>query len=296
MKLSVVILNWNAAQDTARSIRSVMSWHSYSDLPRPTIWVVDNGSRELDLESLKEQFGDVRFLSSPVNLGFAGGSNLGITAARDFASDAILLLNNDASVDQTSMGCMLDTLDSDAGIGVVGPSLWYGERLLSVGGRDIAYHADTHITPSQLPESLLEVDYVPGTVALISKKVFDEVGLLDEDYFFGGEMADLCRRARQLGFRCVTVPKAQAFHDLDRSSEIRESLHVYYVFRNRFLYIRKHYPQHRARLYTLWTLRGAYAVIKAVAKGHRRRARAISLSLIDGWAGQFGGQNERVLS
>ncbi len=295
MKLSVVILNWNAAEDTEHCIRLVEAWGSKALVPRPIIWVVDNGSRKPGVERLKLDHPEVRFLVSDVNLGFAGGSNLGIEAALELGSDAILLLNNDASVDEESVASMLSTLTSDPQIGVVGATLWQGARLLTAGGRDIARHAATHVLPKNLPSGLLDVDYVPGTVALIDRRVFQEVGLLDDDYFFGGEMADLCLRARRQGFRCVTETRARASHDLDRSFQIRATLHIYYVFRNRFLYIRKHYPRQRAWLYTLWILRGAYAAVVALAKGNWRRARAVGLGLVDGLIGRFGGQNDRVL-
>jgi GT2 family glycosyltransferase len=191
---------------------------------------------------------------------------------------------------------MLATLESDPRIGIVGPTLWQGDRLISAGGRDIALYAATHLQPSQRPEGLLDVDYVSGTVALVGRRVFETVGMLDEDYFFGGELADLCLRARQRGFRCVTDARATASHDLDRSSKIRESLHVYYVFRNRYLYIRKHYPRQRRRLQIVWTIRGLGSILIALAKGNRRRARSIGLGLVDGLKGRFGGQNDRVLT
>jgi len=77
---------------------------------------------------------------------------------------------------------------------------------------------------------------------------------------------------------------------------MRETLHVYYIFRNRFLYARKHHPQHKAWHYAVWTLRGAGAAMGAVAHGNLRRARTISLSVLDGLSGRFGGQNDRVLT
>ena len=295
MNLSVVILNWNAAEDTNACIRSVKAWSIETSLRQPNIWVVDNASQEPGLEEMKQGHPEVRFLSSHVNRGFAGGNNLGIVAAMEFGSDAIVLVNNDATVKGPSISSMLKTLASDPLIGVTGPTLWHGERLVSVGGRDIARHSATHLRPKRPPDHLLDVDYVSGTVALVSRAVFEKVGLLDEDYFFSGEMADLCLRARQQGFRCVIDPQARAQHDLGRSSNIRETLHGYYIFRNRFLYIRKHYPRQKTWLYALWTARGTYSVMKAIARGNLRRAKIVALGVVDGLTARFGGQNERVL-
>lgn len=295
MKVAVIIVNWNAAADTRRCVASVEAWRLSEGVPAPRIWVVDNGSIDPGLEALRREHPGARVLVSSVNRGFAGGSNMGVVAALAEGYDAILLLNNDATLHADSLASMVATLTSSPMNGVVGPALWDGDRLLSVGGRDIARHAVTHNQPCILPASPVEVDHVSGTAVLIHRRVFDQVGLLDEDFFFGGELADLCRRARQRGLRSIADPCARAQHDLRRSSVIRERLHIYYVVRNRFLYIRKHRARRRRQLYLLWSLRGMQALALAVLRGQRHRARAIALGLVDGLSGRFGGQNERVL-
>lgn len=294
-RLSVVILNWNAAEDTAACLRSVQAWETLGVVGRPATWVVDNGSRPPGMDSIRREFPEVRVLQSPINRGFAGGSNLGIMAALDSGSDAVLLLNNDASVDASSVAVMLATLESNPAIGVVGPTLWHQGQCISVGGQNITRHAVTHLRLREPPATLLNVDYVPGTVALVKRQVFERVGLLDEDFFFGGEMADLCHRARLCGFRSVTDPRARARHDLERSSPHRQTLHIYYVVRNRFLFVRKHYPRQKHWLYARWTVRAAVTALAALSRGNGRRVRAVTLGVIDGIRGRFGGQNDRLL-
>jgi len=295
MKLAVVILNWNAAADTRGCLATVASWASTAGVPAPTVWVVDNGSREPGIEKVRVEHPGVRWVMSPTNRGYAGGNNLGIEAALAEGCDAVLLLNNDATLDGDSVTSMTGVLSSSPKTGVVGPVLWHGDRLLSVGGRDIARYEVTHIQATTLPTGPMEVDHVSGTAALVDRSVFERVGLLDEDYFFGGEMADLCHRARQEGQRSVTDPRARADHDLGRSSALRETLHAYYILRNRFLYVRKHHPRQKAWLFGTWSLRGLRAVGAAALRGEWRRARALGLGLVDGLSGRFGGQNERVL-
>ena len=296
MKLSVVILNWNAAEDTAACLRSVRAWEATALVGRPVIWVVDNGSRPPGIDPIRSEFPEVYALQSPINQGFAGGSNLGIEAALEGGSDAVLLLNNDATVDASSVAAMLATLGSHPAIGVVGPTVWHRGRCVSAGGRNIARHAVTHLKLREPPTTLLDVDYVSGVAALVKRQVFERVGLLDEDYFFAGEMADLCHRARLRGFRSVTDPRARARHDLERSSELRQALHRYYIVRNRFLFVRKHYPRQRAWFDARWVVRGALTALAALFHGNRHGARAATLGVVDGLRGRFGGQNDRVLS
>lgn len=93
----------------------------------------------------------------------------------------------------------------------------------------------------------------------------------------------------------MTEPRARAEHDLDRSAGDRRILHLYYVVRNRFLFVRKHYPRRRAWLYARWAGRAGVTALAAFGRGDRRRARAAALGVADGLRGRFGGQNERVL-
>lgn len=289
MKLAVVILNWNEAEDTASCLRSVRAWNS-----NPSVWVVDNGSRPPGIDSVRRDFPDVNVIQSHVNRGFAGGCNLGIKGALKAGAEAVLLLNNDASIERSSVESMVATLESDPAIGIVGPMVRHEGSHLTIGGRDIARHWITHVTLPEPPPALIDVDYVPGTIALVRRHVFESVGLLDEDYFFGGEMADLCHRARDDGFRSVTDPRATGTHDLGRSSHERPVLHSYYIIRNRFLFARKHYPGRRRWFYTRWSARGLFTALIALARRDRKRARALTLGVVDGLRGRFGGQNERV--
>jgi GT2 family glycosyltransferase len=241
----------------------------------------------------------------------------------------ILLLNNDASIQEQDLLQLAATLErhsdgasrhsdgasrhsdgasrhSDgARCGFVGPLLFdmnKKEKLLSAGGIDIARHIHTHIrqldadggTPAGEP--VREVAYVPGTAVLISPRVFRTVGLFDPDYFFSGEMADLCERAKQHGYRSVIDTRARAHHAQHDVSNLRETLYTYYSLRNRFLFISKHRRPQRIPLYCLWTFYDLGMALQAILQNRPQITRAICLALLDGLRGQFGGQNKRVLA
>jgi GT2 family glycosyltransferase len=289
--LGVIVLNWNDAEDTRDCLRSIATWRS-----EPFVWVVDNDSAD-GAGEIAVEFADARLIRSPVNRGFAGGNNLALEQAVNANCAFALLLNNDARIAQSDLDRLIAAIVADPSIGVIGPVLRDHRpphRLLSAGGRDIARYTLSHDLELPPGLDLKEVAYVPGTVALIRSALLQKVGLLDERYFFGGEMADLCERARQAGFRSVIHTQAQAFHDLGRSSQMRDSLHVYYVFRNRFLFIRKFRSNRRWSLFGLWSVRGCGAATTSLAHSNVRRARAIGLGVWHGLTGQYGGRNEQV--
>ena len=291
MKLAVVILNWNQAEDTIACVRSVQAWTGLA----PSIFVVDNASAGNDIRQILAACSGAMGVESRVNRGFAGGCNLGIVAALEGGAEAVLLLNNDARLDEAGIGRLVDLLAGDAQIGIVGPGLWHGDQLLALGGLDLARSWTSHARPDPLPAGPVDVAYVPGTAVLIHRRLIRSVGLLDEAYFFSGEMADLCRRATDKGWRWVVDPTVKAQHDVARSGPQRETLHTYYSLRNRFLFVRKREPAQRTRLLLLWTARSVQTLGDALAHGDFRRAKVVGLALIHGLGGKVGDANRWVM-
>jgi GT2 family glycosyltransferase len=143
---------------------------------------------------------------------------------------------------------------------------------------------------------LHEVDYVSGTVFLARAGALQEIGLLDEDYFFSGEIADFCKRARDRGHKICVDLEVEARHDTGQTpKEIRDTLHAYYSLRNRFLYVSKQHAPERTKYFAQWTLAGALALARAVGHGRLARARAIVLALTDACCGRYGNRNARFL-
>ncbi len=165
----------------------------------------------------------------------------------------------------------------------------------SAGGRDVAWHADTHLHAIPSPEPY-PVDYVPGTAILIRADLFKTLGLLDETYFISGEIADFCLRARRQGARMLIDPHVTVYHDQGRSSELRVAFYTYYFLRNRFLFVGKFYPHLRWLLIPRWTMFGLVSVTGSWLRGQRRRARALLLGLRHGLSGQFGDRSVEVLA
>ena len=171
MDLAIIILNWNAVEDTARCIHAISSWKRL----RPEIWVVDNASTDCSLQAISRGFPGVHLIRNSTNLGFGGGNNRGILGALSIADVPVLLLNNDAWIEEADAIRLLETLQADERLGFVGPLLFDAkqrDRLLAAGGKNPARHHRTHIErlPSGGPIHIVEC--VPGTVILIRDKVF----------------------------------------------------------------------------------------------------------------------------
>ena len=307
MKLAVVILNWNDFPTTKECLERLANWSTL----KPLVIVVDNASQDDSAKRIEREVPTVSLIHSDRNRGFAGGNNLGITLAREKGAKLILLLNSDARVSEEAVIALIKQLEKEKTPAIIGPMIEEqsnGKSVLTAGGRDIGIYSRTRITappsttrkehtalsdkPSDAPD-LLAVDYVPGTVLLSKMAVFDKVGLLDEDYFFSGEIADFCARAKTLGIPSLIDTRVTAHHgDTQSPKPLRNTLYIYYTLRNRFLYIHKHGKKLRHLLQAIWFLKGCAMLTLALAKMDTKKARAIRLALIDGIRGQFGCRNE----
>ena len=291
---AIVILNWNNYPDTIATVQAIGAWEKQA----PTIWVVDNGSQDESVEQIRREGPDVRLLESDHNLGFAAGNNLAVRQALgDGQTDYFLLLNNDAILTEDGLSQLLDTAEQFKA-GIVGSILRDPpptQALQSAGGRNMAWHIDTHIhkIPSAAP---YPVDYVPGTAILIRADVFKTVGLLDETYFISGEIADFCLRAKRSGVRMLIDPRVTVHHDQGRSSELRVAFYTYYFLRNRFLFIGKFYPHLRWLLIPSWAAFGLLSIVTSWLRGRQQRAHALTLGLRHGLSGQFGDRSTQVLA
>lgn len=298
--LSVVIVNWRNVERTLRCVAFVQSW---CDL-RAQVFVVDNESTEVSRTALGAALGQAELVISETNLGYAGGNNLGIGRALADKTPFILLLNSDAEIVEQNVVRLLDRLRENPAIAIIGPVLH--EKLAggvcSIGGKDILRNALTRQTSDpdalrhMLGYPLHDVDYVPGTVFLARRSVFEEIGLLDEQFFFSGEIADLCKRARDAGHRVCIDLEAEARHDKSAASQpLRDTLYVYYSLRNRALYAKKHGRLDTTKHLVRWSRLCLTELGKSLMTGRLGKSRAIMLALAHGYANRFGNQNAAFL-
>jgi GT2 family glycosyltransferase len=287
--LAILLLNWNSAADTLRSLAMISGWTRLS----PEVIVVDNGSEEDDFSLLLGAGDGFRLIRNDTNRGYSGGNNAGIAVALEAGYPFIMLLNSDAEVSEGCVMQLLESLEGAPGAGVIGPLLAEHGHFHS-GGRNIGIYSNTRISTDgpDAPPILRPVDYVPGTLMIVRRKAFEAAGLLDEEYFFSGEIADFCMRVRDRGLSCMVYTGCMATHSPDSGSEVRDILYNYYTLRNRFLFVRKNFHYWKTFLCVRWVTEGLFRMALATAAGNKEQARAFRLGLHDGVTGRFGDRND----
>ncbi|MFT7837088.1 glycosyltransferase family 2 protein [Saccharothrix sp. BKS2] len=227
--VSILIVNWNSASETASCVKSVRSRGPADQIE---FIVVDNAS-STSLGPIEQVLGPAdELIVSPVNLGFGAACNLAATIAR---GQKLLLLNPDARVDAGAVIRMADALDADPTVGCVGirhvfedGSLqWSTDDAPSVG-REIFF-----LTPlaDWKPARLLigsprrwsdhtedlDVDWVNGACMMITRNAWDDVHGFDERFFLFAEELDFCRRIRASNRRVRFLSDPTVVHRLGGS-------------------------------------------------------------------------------
>src|SRR5579872_6849294 len=102
--VGVVIVNWNGWRHTIAACRS-LDQSLYRNLK---IIVVDNASSDDSVAQLRAAIPQADIIASSTNAGFSGGCNIGIRRALDLKCDYVLLLNNDALVEDHTIGRLVE--------------------------------------------------------------------------------------------------------------------------------------------------------------------------------------------
>src|SRR6266550_740600 len=117
--VSVITVNYNHHHLTDELLASIFEKNNYSPIE---IIVVDNGSMENPVPGWKQKYINVKFIRSEKNLGFGGGTNLGISAAR---GHYLFLVNNDTEITPDLINELAATLDKNSNVGIVSPKILY---------------------------------------------------------------------------------------------------------------------------------------------------------------------------
>jgi GT2 family glycosyltransferase len=212
-KVSIVIPVFNKAEFTFQCLRSLIQ---EIDFNQHEVVVVNNASTD-ETKQLLEQFNKyIVVVDNQENRGFVDACNQGAARAK---GKFLLFLNNDTVVLPRWLDELLETLESDDGIGVAGSLFLYPNSTVQEAGSIVwkdghAFHYGWGGSPDD-PRFVFarDVDYCSGASLIIRKDLFDQIGGFDRRYapaYY--EDADLCFSARAAGYRVVFQPASKIIH------------------------------------------------------------------------------------
>jgi len=234
--ISVVVVNYNTGPLLIECIHAALPQTS-------EILVIDNASLDSSIEDCAREFADeprLRILRNDANLGFATACNIGFTQSK---GKFLLFLNPDCRLEEGAVSELLQALQSDATVGMVGGLLVNPDGTEQGGGRRAIptpwrsfvratglWHLnkiwphlffDFHLHKQPLPLKPIEVEAISGACMLVKREAIEDVGQWDEGYFLHCEDLDWCMRFRQNGWKIMFVPDAKVMHDKGTCSRSR---------------------------------------------------------------------------
>ena len=215
--LSVVIPNWNGKRFLAACLDSLRR-QTCAEL---SVIIVDNASSDGSQAFIRDNYPEVRLIELTENQGFTGACNIGMAAAK---SEIVALLNNDTETDERWAQELIAAFAARPQAGIV------ASKMLLFDQRDRFHTAGDYFTVDGIAgnRGAWEIDtgqydqgeYVfsaCGGAAAYRQSMLAEIGLLDDDFFFLLEDADLAWRAQLAGYKVWYAPGAIVYHHLSAS-------------------------------------------------------------------------------
>ena len=279
-EISIITINYNGLEDTCALIESI----PFND--KMEVIVIDNASTNDEASEIESRYPYIKVIRSEKNLGFAGGNNLGIKAAK---GKYIFLVNNDTIFKEFKIQALINRLESSDDIGIVCPKIrftWGSNQIqyagytplskitvrnqaIGFGEEDKGQYETAHPTP-----------YAHGAAMLIKREALEKVGLMPECYFLYYEELDWSMMFTRAGYKIWYEPACTIYHKESQTTGQNSPLRTYYITRNRLLLVKRNYDvfyKYLAYIYLILLviprdifktgLKGQYGLLKATLKG-----------------------------
>jgi GT2 family glycosyltransferase len=229
--------------ETLESCLRALNAQTYADFQ---VVIVNNSGRDLAVSEGLFAF-PIRVISPAANVGFGAAINIAVrvTDARD--AHYVATLNDDTEPDAGWLAALVGEMESDPGIGMCASNIrLFSDERLDSAGMAICFDGSSRQRGHREPAAgfaLSEDVLLPSAcAALYRRKMLDEIGLFDEDFFLYCEDTDLGLRARWAGWRCRYVAGAAVRHRYSHTTGAFSPLKARFVERNRLWVAIKNFP------------------------------------------------------
>lgn len=255
-EVTVIIVSYNTRELTLAAVRTLLD---NSPGLHMRVVLFDNASADGSAAAVAAEFPGVEVIACPENLGFAAANNRVAAAA---TTPYVCLLNPDTETHPGAINALLAFAKAHPGAGIVGGRTVFRDGSLNPAScwrmmTPWSLFASTFGLARLFPnsdlfnreamggwkrDSVREVDIVVGCLMLVPTDLWRRLGGFDERFFMYGEDADICLRARALGYRPMITPDATIMHLVGASTK-RHADKVCAVMQAKSTLIRRHWPR-----------------------------------------------------
>jgi GT2 family glycosyltransferase len=235
-RASIIVVNYNGRELILDCLKA-LERQSIKDFE---IIIVDNGSLDDSLDEIQRFLEGssmapiVKLVPLKRNSGFAVGNLEGLKCTK---GEYIVLLNNDIEPDGKWLEELLKAMDSGPEVGICASKLIvYGTDIIDSAGDGFSTFLRGFKRGEGREVSSYNIkEYIFGAcagAALYRRKMIEEIGFLDEDFFLIQEDTDFNFRAQLTGWKVMYVPTAVVYHKVRSSIGKMSDIAVYYTLRN----------------------------------------------------------------
>jgi GT2 family glycosyltransferase len=186
-RVAVILINWNGGCLSAEAYRSLLK----SEFQQWMLIIVDNASTDDSLIHLRGLGGpEVHIIESPSNLGFSGGCNLALAAAKKLGVEFVFFLNNDSTVTPSTLGTLVSASNSLRNSAVLGSVVRYSDsgslqffRAVSSSIFGVPEFDQPNEERLSAQKDLIESDFIFGAALFAPMSIVSSVGRFDERFF-----------------------------------------------------------------------------------------------------------------
>jgi N-acetylglucosaminyl-diphospho-decaprenol L-rhamnosyltransferase len=272
-ELAVVIVNYNTGDYLERCLASLQAHRGDIDID---VLVIDNASHDGSHTKAIAAHPWARLIENRENVYLSPAWNQGI---RETDAPYVLLLNPDTEWWAGTLADYVAVARGHEGAGIVGPMVRNTDGTVYTSGRPLPSVVDAtghsflgpfapgnrfsrrYLMQGWDRSTEREVDWVSGCCMLLPRKVFDEVGMLDESFLLYGEELDLATRLHDAGWSVLFTPNVEILHELGVSTGRSRRMTVMHSTS-----IYRYYRKHRAAGWRKLTLPLAWTALRARAE------------------------------
>ncbi|MCK4352410.1 glycosyltransferase family 2 protein [candidate division WOR-3 bacterium] len=253
--LSIIIVNFNTKEALRHCLESIIK---NTNRLNYEILVVDNHSSDKSIKMVKRKFPQVGLIENKENIGFSRANNQAIYKAK---GKYILFLNPDTIIVDNAIGKMFMVIESHPKIGILGC------KILNPDGSTQWISCGKFLTPLTLFlwQTLLEklfnksklfggremrywirntnraVDWVSAVSMIVRRKVIQDIGMFDENFFSYLEDAEFCYRAKEKKWKVYFLADASIIHLLSQSWNLFPKEGLIQTLESTSIFFTKHY-------------------------------------------------------
>lgn len=253
--ISIIIVNYNTFNEIVKCINSIKL---YQPVINYEIIIVDNNSKERDIDTLTKIFPEIILIFSKENNGFGAGCNIG---ARKAKGKYLLFLNPDTIMKGNIFDELYEFMNKTTEAIAISPNFKYpnGQQgyvfnyfpnliweVYDLLGRGYKYRINKFnkkIIKAAAEKKAINVDWLTGACLLVKSESFFFVNGFDENFFLYYEDVDIQLRMKSVGGEIYCLPYLEVIHLTNASTKSKDDDYIYYynIYRSKLIFINKHF-------------------------------------------------------